>query len=186
MHREERGLYILARNSRMPLRTLRSNMIIFFLSLFSTTEYTIGTKYTSYKYRTWPQNPIAKSNLMETCDMLVGGILFPNSQVQTVNVTLFAIGSASDFIPFAESYRKAIEIIGYKRASLQSRRGRGGGGLRFSLRLRTLHVNTRKRGTSREQGYRFPNLVSQYRLFSRSVKPLWYKLTQRSGEPVRT
>lgn len=117
--------------------------------------------------------------------MLVGGILFPNSQVQTVNVTLFAIGSASDFIPFAENYRKAIEIIGYKRASLQSRRG-DGGGLRFSLRLRTLHVNTRKRGMSRVQGYRFPNLVSQYRLFSRSVKPLSYKLTQRSGEPVST
>lgn len=34
----------------------------------------LGMKYTSYKYRTWLQNPIAKSNLMEACDMLVGSI----------------------------------------------------------------------------------------------------------------
>ena len=48
----------------------------------------------------------------------------------------------------------------------------------FSLHWRTLHVNTRKGGTSREHGYRFSNLVNQYRLFSRSVKPLSsYKLT---------
>lgn len=61
--------------------------------------------------------------------MLVGSILFPNSQVQTVNVTLFAIESASDFIPFAENYRKAMEIIGYKRASKVEKGGRR---LRFS------------------------------------------------------
>jgi len=44
--------------------------------------------------------------------MLVGSILFPNSQVRTVNAILFAIGSASDFIPFAENYRKAMGIMG--------------------------------------------------------------------------
>lgn len=54
--------------------------------------------------------------------MLVGSVLFPNSQVRTVNVTLFAIGSASDFIPFAENYRKAMGIMStsVQSASLQS------------------------------------------------------------------
>lgn len=65
--------------------------------------YTIQNEIHDYKYRTWLQNQIAKSNLMETRDMLVGSVLFPNSQVRTVNVTLFAIGSALDFIPFAEN-----------------------------------------------------------------------------------
>jgi len=120
------------------------------------------------------QNPIAKSNLMEACDMRVGIILFLNSQVRTVNVTLFAIESASDFIPFAENYRKTMGIMGTSVWAYKVE----GKEVRFSLHWRTLHVNTRKGGTSREHGYRFSNLVNQYRLFSRSVKPLSsYKLT---------
>jgi len=83
-------------------------MIMFFC--LSTIKYTImelrSDEIHDYKYRTWLRNQIAKLNLMETCDMLVGSVLFPNSQVRTVNVTLFAIGSTSDFIPFAENYRK--------------------------------------------------------------------------------
>lgn len=78
---------------------------------------------------------------MERYDKLVGSVLFLNSQVRTVNVTLFAIGSALDFIPFAENYRKAMD------ASLQSRRETGEG-VRFSLRRRTLDVN-RGRGVRR-------------------------------------
>lgn len=118
--------------------------------------------------------------------MPVGSVLFPNSQVRTVNVTLFAIGSASDFIPFAENYRKAMGIMGTSVRAYKVEVGWAEGGEDAILVDVALHVNTRKGGTSREQGYHFPNLVSQYRLFSRSVKLLSYKLTRRSGEPVNT
>lgn len=107
--------------------------IIIFFYLYRTTKYIVelGTKYTNYKYRMWLQNPIARSNLMETFDMLVGSVLFPNSQVRTVNVTLFAIGNTSDFIPFAENYRKAMGLMG---TSVRAYKVETGEGARFSLR----------------------------------------------------
>jgi len=127
----------------MPLYTLRNTI---FFCLFSTSEHTIvelGMKCTSYKYRTWLQNPIAKSNLMETCDMLVGNILFPNSQVRIVNAILFAIGSASDFILFAIVKRWELWVQACEPTKLK------GKGDAILVALTYFTCKYKERGTSR-------------------------------------